>query len=111
MHFWFGAVRDDYRNQQTLTLKRISTYSSLVLKISHVNKVGAWKMEAFSHYAGSGKYWEVIRSIDFENFQLADGTRPLYGADLKVHRTARLLAYRPPSLQQLDATNFPKNKM
>ena len=110
-HLWFGAVRPDYRNQQILSLKKNRPYLYLLLTISEDYKVGAWKTEIFSHYAGREKIWQVIRSINFEDLQLPDGTRPLAGVDLGVHRTARLLACRPPSLQQLDSLNVLKSNM
>jgi len=51
---------------------------------------------AFSRFAGTDTIFEVIRSIDYDSFQLPDGTRPLAGIDLGVHRTARLIAARLP---------------
>lgn len=58
--------------------------------------IGALRGFAFNRYVAP-KGWEIIASIDFKDFQLPDGSRPLAGVDLGVHRTARSLAQRLPS--------------
>jgi len=112
LHLWFGAVRNDNRNQQIFSKKKINAYTSLLLKISGENRVGAWKVEAYNHFACRENFWQVIRSINFEDFQLPDRTKPLTDVNLGVHRTARLLACRPPySLQELNSLKVLKSNL
>jgi len=96
MHYWFGAVRKDYRGQTVIGSS--PSYWALNAEIALANKVGACRGTAFNNYAARDKNWETIRSIDFKDFQLPDGSRPLAGVDLGIHRTARLIAIRASSL-------------
>ncbi len=100
MHYWIAVVRSDYRGQRVFGLmNNDGAFRSLAVKIAIENKAGVWKAEAFSHYFGMEKDWQLIKSIDLDDYQLPDGTRPLAGVDLGVHRTVRLLACRvPPTL-------------
>ncbi len=83
----------------SLWMREESFSPRLLLLMKMLRFAGAWKAEAFSHYFGIEKDWELIKSIDLEDYQLPNGTRPLAGVDLGVHRTVRLLACRvPPTL-------------
>lgn len=59
-------------------------------KIIEENGPGAMKGQPFSHFAATGKNWEIIKAIDYDTFEMQDGTRPLAGVDLGVHRSVRL---------------------
>ncbi len=110
LHFWFGAIRKDYRGKD-VTFN--SAISALVAKIIRDTKAGGYKTEAFSYYAvKSYQSEDIIRSIDFADFELADGSRPLARVDLGVHRTAHLIAARIPKLEKVvDNTSVLKSKM
>lgn len=103
LHIWFTAVREDYRSQR-LTGFANATCSALFANMAHDNNIGAIRAVAFSHFSSTEKCWKLIRTIDYDTFQLPDGTRPFAGVELGVHRTARLMACPPPPL-----INFQKN--
>jgi len=109
LHFWFGAVRKDYRGKG---VSSSASHTALATQIIRDSKAGAFKAVAFSHYAGEKHWnWDAIRTIDFAAFELPDGSRPLAGVDLGVHRTARLFAARAPSFEEVVTTNIPKSSL
>lgn len=116
LQIWFTAVRGDYRGQRLVGLRNATCFA-LFAKIAHDNQIGAMRAEAFSRYSSPEKCWNPIRTIDYDTFQLPDGTRPFAGVDLGVHRTVRLMACRPPPLMLLQqhsdsamTINHPKEK-
>ena len=62
-----------------------------IARSSTAPKVGAIKHQAFSHYAGRNPANKLIKSVDYATFQMPDGSRPLAGVDMGVHKTLRLL--------------------
>ena len=87
--FYLGVVHPDYRKHRvSQTMGRLSTK---ITRSINNPPVGAIKMVAFSHYAARNPNNELVKSIDYATFQLADGSRPLAGVDLWVHKSARLL--------------------
>ena len=89
VNFYLGVVRSDYRKRGlSKTMARLST--QLVRSLEP--PVGAIKTIAVNHYAGRHPANKLIKSVDYETFQMADGSRPLSGVDLGVHKSARLLA-------------------
>jgi len=66
MHYWFGAVRKDYRGQNVIGSS--PTYWALNAEIALVNKVGACRGTAFNNYASRSWGWETIR-IQNHRFQ------------------------------------------
>lgn len=117
LHLGNASVRRDYQGQKLIGMRN-ATCRALFAKIAHANQIGAMMVEGINHYAASEKCWQLVHTFHFETFQLPDGTRPLAEVDLGVHRTARLLACRPPPLltlfhQQSDAAmkSLLKSKM
>ena len=88
-----GVVRKDYRREKVFFSR---AYRALEDEIIKKYAPGAMVSHAFSRFAGTGKSFKVIRSIDYDSFQLPDGTRPLAGIDLGGHRSVRLIAARLP---------------
>ncbi len=82
---WFAAVRPDVRRQGIL-----SRMMSIAMELDKANKVAAQVAVSFSHFGCREPHWKVIRSINLSTFELPDGTRPLAGVDLGVHKVARL---------------------
>ncbi len=102
--FWFGAISKQYRGRIGIFGENNVTYHALTSKTLQDFKVGAIETLAFSRFAAKQKYWQVIRSMDFEEFRLPDGSRPLANVDLGPHRTAQLKA--TPASAFLDWSNF-----
>lgn len=96
LFIWFGAIRDDYRGEKLFYLK---PFRDLTKRIIRENVPGAVKAITFSNYSAVGKDWEIIKTIDFESFELPDGTRPLAGVDLGGHRTAKLKGQKLPLMK------------
>ena len=86
VNFLLGAMRPDYSNLGIH--KRMHELSA---EIAQSVSAGAIRMEAFSHFAGTSKLNQLVKSIDYATFQLDDGSRPLANVDLGVHKSARLL--------------------
>lgn len=108
LFFWFAAVRSDYRERKVLSFDRVA-YRTLMADIIRDNgPIGALRGYAFNRYVAT-KDWETIRSIDFKDFELPDGSRPLADVDLGGHRTARFVAQRiPSSLEKLENSKTSK---
>lgn len=107
----FGAVRKDYRGERVILYSK--AYLALEAEIIAKYGAGAIRAQAFSHFfnlaaTATGKNWETIKTIDYNTFEMPDGTRPLAGVDLGVHRSVRLFAARlhPIRHQQEDAKYF-----
>ncbi len=101
LHIWRSAVRKDYQTQRLISMND-ATCRAFIAKIVHENQIGALMGEGFSHFVGREKCWQLIRSIQYETFQLADGKRPFAGVDFGIHRNLRLVAC---------IMNLPKSKM
>lgn len=112
LHIWRSAVRKDYLGQRLISMND-ATCLAFIAKIAQENQIGALRGEGFSHFVGREKCWQLIRSIHYETFQLADGRRPFAGVDFGIHRTLRLVACLPPQTLQSDVSvvNVPKSKM
>lgn len=72
--------------------------------------IGAEKGYAFNHYVAP-KGWEIIRSLDFKDFELSDGSRPLADVNLGVHRTTRFIAKRIPPSPEKQENNTKKSML
>ena len=88
-----GAIKEDYRRKKVFYCR---AYEALEDEIIEKYSPGAMIGHAFNQFAVTGENFEVIRSLDYDSFQLPDGRRPLAGIDLGVHRTARLIGAQLP---------------
>ena len=83
---FFGLVRPDYRR-----LGINKRLDQLSYDLARSMRVGAVWHVAFSDYAGRHLANQLIKSIDYATFELADGSRPLAGVDMSGHKSARLI--------------------
>ena len=83
----FGLVRPDYRR-----LGINKRLDQLSYDLARSMGMGAVWHVAVSDYAGRNPANQVVKSVDYATFQMADdGSRPLAQMDLHGHKSARLI--------------------